>query len=197
AGLFDEAPVLKTYAHALRQSSFWEFVPTDLSKGGAWTWEAKASGSPAPVKDEGAATGLHFPAGVAIIGLTPARAGGKSGMALQMRLNDPKRPFSAGIRFDAPETGGRYRLLALEFPGRVALYDVDGARRTELKAVALERKLVSSDWTDLAWMAEGGDLLVTVNQQPAFLLAAPVAPGRAILLYSDADMNVRQINLRK
>jgi hypothetical protein len=74
----------------MRQSIPWEFVPTDLGPAGAWTWEAKSGGAPSPVNDEGAAGGLHFPAGVAIVGLAPARARGKSGLSVQMRVNDPK-----------------------------------------------------------------------------------------------------------
>ncbi len=197
AGLFDEPAALKAYAHALRSSGYWEFVPTDLSKADAWTWEARATGAPAPAKDEGAATGLRFPSGVALVTVAPARSKGKSGLSIQLRVADPKRPFSCGIRFDASDADGRHKLLAYEFPGRVALYQVEGGNRKELKAAALDPKPATGQWLDLSFMAEGGDLVCTVNQQPLFWIPGTVPADRSIQLVSDSDVNIRQVNLRK
>jgi predicted Ser/Thr protein kinase len=196
-GLFDEPTVSRAYAHALRTSGFWEFVPTDLGKGDIWTWEAKATGAPPPAKDEGASTGLHFPSGVAVVTLAPARTRGRNGVAAQIRVADPKRPFSCGIRFDASDSDGRHKLLALEYPGRVALYQVEGGRRTELKSATLDAKVTAGQWVDLAWMAEGGDLVCTLNQQPLFWVGATPGADRLIQLFSDADVNIRQVNLRR
>ena len=92
---------------------------------------------------------------------------------------------------------GKYKLLALEHPGRVVVYQVERGARTELKAAALETKPSPGLWIDLSYMAEGGDLLVTVNQQPVFLLPLSLPTDRAIYLVSDTEANVREINLRR
>ena len=196
-GLYDEAAALKIYVHVMRQSGFWEFVSTDVAKGESWTWEAKATGAPPPVRDEGALSGIRFPSGVAILGLAPARTRGKSGLSVELRVNDPKRPFSAGIRFDALESESRYKLFAVEHPGRVVLYQVERGTRTELKSAPLEPKLLPTAWLDLSFMSEGGDLLCTVNQKAVFLLPISVPNDRGMSLASDADVNFKEINLRR
>jgi hypothetical protein len=195
AGLFDEPSILKTYAHALRASGFWEFVPTDLSKPDAWTWEARPSGAPPPLKDEGASAGLHFPSGVATVSIVPARLKGKSGLVATFRVADPKRASASGFRFDGTQDG-RYKFLAIESSGQAALYQVEGEKRTLLKATPIVPKPAPGQWIDLSYMSEG-DLVCTVNDQPFYWSAAPVTPDRPVQLSSDAEVFVRNINLRR
>ncbi len=191
AGRYDEAALLRTYAHSLRTAGEWHYVATDL-KGDAWTWEGREGGAPAPAKDA-ATEGLRLLPGQRIA-IRPERSRGATGATVQIRVNDASRGWGAGFRFQA--AGAPSRLVFVRADQVAYGEDTGGSLKVE-RAQVLEKKLAPGQWVDLAFVAEGGDLVCYVDQQPLFAVPAALAADRPIELVTDADANFREVRVRK
>jgi hypothetical protein len=194
AGRYDEAALLRAYAHSLRSTGDWRFVATDL-KGDAWTWAGREGGAPAPAKDAGT-EGLRLAAGQRVA-IRLDRSRGATGGSVQIRVNGAAPGWGAGFRIEvaAQEPAAR-RLVFLRGDQVGYVEDTGGSLRVE-RAQALERKVSPGQWVDLAFVAEGGDLVCYVNQQPVLAVQAALVSDKPIELVAEADANFRQVQLRK
>ena len=191
-GLFDTQTVNRLYGHALRRTGRWEPVSTKLD-GTNWRWPGKADGAPAPAKDEGY-EGLRLAPGRSIQ-ISPVRARRSAGLSFYLRVDTPKRPYSAGVEFDRSEDG-TYRRLVYEDPGQLALYTGDADGEILLDSMMLE-KTAPGDWISLALIFEGGDLFCYLNQSPVITLRAEVGTDSPLVLFSTVEANFRSLTLRK
>jgi predicted Ser/Thr protein kinase len=182
-GRYDEAVVLRLYGQALRNTGFWDFLAVDPA-GEAWTWDGKAKGGPAPARLEGAE--LCLAAGRSIAP-SPARARGASGLSAQVRVVEPA---GAGLRF------GAFRFV-LAGASRVELLEEGEETPRPVRSFPLDRPRGPGDWTELALVAEGGEVVGYVDGVPVFILPG-AAPGEGtIALVTDAEAAFRQVRLRK
>jgi tRNA A-37 threonylcarbamoyl transferase component Bud32 len=192
AGRYDEVELLRAYGQALRSTGYWEFVGTDL-RGGAFVWEGKAQGTAAPAKDEGA-EGLRMAPGKTIA-LAPERSVGATGASVQVRVADAKKPVEAGLGFEGKDA--RYRWV-LSDASRASLYATEGGAEKLVRAVPLASPAAAGEWVELAFVAEGGDLVGYVRQQPVAVVSTAVTPGRPVIqLVSDTEANLRRVQVRK
>ncbi|HXG63157.1 MAG TPA: hypothetical protein VNO22_17435, partial [Planctomycetota bacterium] len=185
-GRHDESRVLRLYGQALRATGFWDFLAADPA-GDAWTWDGKARGAPAPARLEGAE--LRLAAGRSIAP-APGRARGASGLSAQVRVPEAAPSFHAGVRL------GKFRLVLADASRAALLEEVEDTSRL-VRFFPLERPRGSDDWTELALVAEAGDVAGFVDGKPVFILPAAAPAEGAIALVTDVEASFRQVRLRK
>jgi hypothetical protein len=192
AGLYREEDVFAPYAMALRLTGTWGPAGSRLND--EWTWEGKAQGAPSPATDD-SSRGLHLKPDTTLE-FTPNTSRGVSGAVASLTVANTATSFATGIKFDASAKDGRYRKLVIHDTGEAALYESDGSKETRI-AFASGKKLGPGEWIEIAFVAEGGDLVCFVAERPLFLVPATISTDRAIGLWTSADANFRLIRLRK
>ena len=195
-GLYREEDVFVPYAVAMRGTGNWG--PAGSMLNDDWTWEGKGQGTAAPVEDETRpGRGLRLRPDKSIE-LSSVRTRGATGALVEMSVGAAFTTFSSGFRFDASSKDGRHRKLVLKDTGEVSLYEVDGLEEKRTATATLGKKLKPGEWIELAYVAEGGDLICYVAEKPMFIVAATIPGDRDIGFWSaSADANFRFIKLRK
>jgi len=187
-GRYDEKELLRLYGQACRSTGYWEFVAAEI-KGGTLTWEGQAQGAAAPGRDDGS-NGLRLSAGKQVA-LAAGRSVGATGAAVQVRVADGKKPLGAGFGLE-----GRYRWVLAD-AGRAEFHAKEGEAERLVKSVPVDPPASAGEWVELAFVAEGGDFIGYVRQQPAVVVAAALPPGRPVHFITDAETNFRRLHLRK
>jgi len=194
-GLYPDETVFAPYAHALRVTGDWR--PAGNLMNDDWTWEGKAQGAEAPAEDQTkSGRGLRLKPD-RTIELSPAKSRTATGASVELSVASAYSSFSVGFRFDASSKDGRYRKIVVRDTGEVALYECDGHEEKRKEFASLGKKLAPGQWIELAYVAEGGDLVCYVDQRPMFLVPAAVPTDREIGLWTSADANFRLLRLRK
>jgi serine/threonine-protein kinase len=193
--LYPEEVVFAPYAHALKETGDWRPAGSLLSSSD-WTWEGKAQGAECPAEqDNQVSRGIKLKPGAALR-LLPAVTRGASGAIVSFSLAQASPEFSIGFRFGVSDADGTYRKLVIRDTGEIALYSFDGKQEIKAARESLDRKLGPGQWVDLRFVAEGGDLVAYVGQQPVLLTSAVMAPDRAFEIWSSVPAFFRGLNLR-
>ena len=72
-----------------------------------------------------------------------------------------------------------------------------GRRGTAPQGGVPGTKLQAGQWVNLAYISEGGDLVCYIDQRPVIIVRASVPTDRDLSLWTSADANFRQLQLRK
>jgi hypothetical protein len=163
-----------------------------------WTWEGKSQGTAAPVEDENRRGRGFCLRPDKSIEFAAVRTRGATGAKVEMSVGAAFTTFASGIKFDASAKEGRYRKLVIRDTGEVSLFEVTAQEEKRTATATLPRKLKPGEWVELAYVAEGGDVICYVAGKAMFLVAAAVPTDRDIgFCSSSADANFRFIELRK
>jgi hypothetical protein len=194
-GLYREEDVFVPYAQALRVTGTWG--PAGSLLNDDWTWEGKAKGAEAPVRDETKqGRGLRLKPDKSLE-LASVKTRGASGVMVELTVANPFTSFATGLKFDASSKDGKARKLIVRDTGEVALYEVDGLDEKRIEFTSLGKKIGPNEWVEVGFVAEGGDLVCFVAERPVFLISASIPTDRDIALWSSADANFRYLRLRK
>ncbi|HZE97002.1 MAG TPA: hypothetical protein VE981_08240, partial [Planctomycetota bacterium] len=193
--MYPEEVIFAPYANALRQTGEWRSTANLLNDD--WTWEGRAQGTPCPAEDETTAgRGLKLKSEKPMR-VAPVRSRGSTGAQVELTIAPPQSAFSTGFRFDVSDADGLYKKLVIRDTGEVTLYAFDGREEKRVDRGSLGKKLSVNQWVELAFAAEGGDLVCFVDQRPVLLTAVPVGVDRDIEIWSTATANFRLLKLRK
>ena len=194
AGLYREEDIFVPYANAMRQTGNWG--PAGSLMNSEWTWENKGKVD-APAEDEtGASRGFRLKPNRSME-LSTVTTHGATGAAVQVQVASVYSSYAAGFKFDASSKDGKSRRLVIRDTGEVTLYEIDGTEEKRGPSAALGKKPSAGQWTELSYVAEGGDLAVFVGDRPLLLVAAPIPTDREIGLWSSVEANFRLLQLRK
>ncbi len=192
-GLYEEDTIAGLYRQVLWTTSDWLRAPMEIP-GKFWDWEGKAQGAPAPAAFE-AHDGVRLAAGKRLFG-NPARAGGISGLRVQVRLNAEAANFSVGFHFDVARPEGKYRTFVLT-PLQAGFGEGSEVGARLRHAGPLKKKPARGEWIDLAFAAEGGDLVGYVEREPVVACRGELSPRGGVALAADVDANFRAVQVRK
>jgi hypothetical protein len=194
-GLYEEDTIADLYRRTLWTTGSWLRAPMEITSG-FWDWEGKAKNAPAPAAFE-AHEGIRLEPGRRLF-LNPARAGGVSGLRVQVRLNTAARDksFAMGFHFDVDRAAGRYRTLVLT-PDQMGFGEGTEVGARLRHAVPLKKKPAPGEWIDLAFVAEGGDIVGYLGEAPMLGVRGDLSPRLGIALASDADVSFRAVQVRK
>jgi hypothetical protein len=195
-GHYDAESLHPLFARVLRESGFW--APLSISPSAPhWTWTGKAEGKPAPAA-ESRAQGhfLRFAAG-GELSADPKALRGASGFTVEVQVGEPGRPFRAGFTFDRAPDGSRHRMLVIQDPGEVVLYEVGTKGEVREGFQPLERPVTSSRWVDLSVIADAGDLVCLVDRKPVILRRQAVTLDRGFALTTRSAASFRTLEQRQ
>jgi tRNA A-37 threonylcarbamoyl transferase component Bud32 len=194
-GLYDEDAVADLHRRTLWTTASWLRTPMELASG-YWDWEGKSKNAPAPAAFQ-AHDGIRLEPGKRLL-LNPARAGTVTGLRAQVRLNPAAKDkgFTAGFLFDVDAAAGRYRTLVIT-PDQVGFGEGTEVGARLRHAVPLKKKPAAGEWIDLAFLAEGGDIVAYLGDAPVVGFRGDPAPKLGMGLISDADVNFRAVQVRK
>jgi hypothetical protein len=195
-GVYDPEAVHALYAKALWELEYWSTVTADLSKP-HWQWPGRDEKAPAPaVEDRRSGQALRFDR-PGLISLSATEARPALGFTVQIAVQDAQKPFQTGIVFNVSGSDPRHLKLVVQDPGEVVLYEVDGRSERRVDFQPLERRLGPGRWVDLAFLADGSDLVCMIDQKAVFVKRLSVAAGRGIGLATTAPALFRDARLRR
>lgn len=193
--LYPEEMIFAPYAHALRQTGQWNTTGNLLNDD--WTWEGKGQGAECPAADDTRnGRGLKLKPEKAMR-VAPALSRGAYGAVVALALSKPSDSYNVGFRFDVSDADGTYQKLVIRDTGEVVLYAFDGREEKRVERGPLGRKLAPMQWTELRFVAEGGDLVAFVDDRPVLMTRTTMAPDKPVELWSSVEANFRGLYIHR